>query len=203
MSVGQDLLDVPFPKMVLSLAQAISKGQLAMDKTSLDTLQMLARTKFDWLPEVTEVLTPLPRVIDTGQKDDNNQPVTVTVTGVEVDFQPADPVKLTMLQAGILPTFYQFTESIIEVKMSISSKTETSSELEAGASLEVTGGFLFASATFSSHVNYKTASKYSYSVDGSSLLRTTLRPAPAPTRLLPRFITVNALVKPPQISISE
>ena len=196
MSVGQDLLDVPFPKMVLSLAQAISKGQLAMDKTSLDTLQMLARTKFDWLPEVTEVLSPNPRSVDTGQG-------TVTVTGVNVDFQPADTVQLTMLQAGIMPTFYQFTESIIEVKMSISSKSESSSELEAGASLSVSGSYLFASATFSSHVNYKTASKYSYSVDGSSLLRTTLKPAPPPTRIMPRFITVNALVTPPTISISE
>jgi hypothetical protein len=195
-SVGQDLLDVPFPKMVLSLAQAISKGQLAMDKTSLDTLQMLARTKFDWLPEVTEVLSPNPRQVQTAQGP-------VMVTGVQVDFQPAETVQLTMLQAGILPTFYQFTESIIEVKMSISSKSESSSELEAGASLDVSGGFLFASATFSSHVNYKTASKYSYSVDGSSLLRTTLKPAPPPTRILPRFITVNAMVTPPTISTSE
>jgi hypothetical protein len=196
MSVGQDLLDVPFPKMVLSLAQAISKGQLAMDKTSLDTLQMLARTKFDWLPEVTEVLTPNPRQVNTGGG-------TVTVTGVNVDFQPAETVQLTMLQAGILPTFYQFTESIIEVKMAISSKSETSSELEFGASASVSGDFLFGSASFSSHVNFKTASKYSYSVDGSSLLRTTLKPAPPPTRVMPRFITVNALVTPPTISTSE
>jgi hypothetical protein len=123
---------------------------------------------------------------------------------VDVSVPEPRTIPLTMIQAGILPTFYQFTESIIEVKMSISSKTESSSEFEFGASVEVSGGFLFASGTFSSHVNYKTASKYSYSVDGSSLLRTTLKPAPPPTRMVPKFITVNALGKgDPTVTTSE
>jgi hypothetical protein len=202
MSVGQDLLDVPFPQMVLSLANAIAKGQLALDKTSLNTLSMLARTNFDWIPEVTEVLEP-GDVKTFSTTDDEGNEHTTAVTGVKASYSAAEPIPLNMLQAGILPTFYQFTESIIEVKMSISSKSETSSELEAGASVSITGGFLFASGTFSSHVNYKTASKYSYSVDGSSLLRTTLKPAPPPTHVMPRFVTVNALVKPPTVQISS
>src|SRR6516162_11330109 len=115
MSVGQDLLDVPFPKMVLSLAQAISKGQMAMDLASLNTLKILAKTKFDWIPEVTEVLQRV-KIDTVGGVD---------VSGVAVQLlAPRTGVQLTMIQAGILPTFYQFTESIIEVKMSISSKTE-------------------------------------------------------------------------------
>lgn len=202
MSVGQDLLDVPFPQMVLSLAMAISKGQLAMDRTSLDTLGMLARTNFDWVPEVTEVLEP-GDVTTYSTKDADGNITQTPVTGVKASYSSAPPLSLNMLQAGILPTFYQFTESIIEVKMSISSKTETSSELEAGASLSVSASYLFASATFSSHVNYKTASKYSYSVDGSSLLRTTLKPAPPPTHVMPRYVTVNALVKPPSVQITS
>jgi hypothetical protein len=194
MSVGQDLLDVPFPKMVLSLAQAISKGQMAMDLASLNTLKILAKTKFDWIPEVTEVLQRV-KIDTVGGVD---------VSGVDVQLlAPRTGVQLTMIQAGILPTFYQFTESIIEVKMSISSKTESSSEFEFGASVEVSADFLFASGTFSSHVNYKTANKYSYSVDGSSLLRTTLKPTPPPTRLVPKFITVNTLVTPPTVTTSD
>jgi len=197
MGVGQDLLDVPFPKMVLSLAQAISKGQMAMDLASLNTLKILAKTKFDFVPEITEVLTPNPITVPAGGG-------TVTVTGATAILQePIRSFKLTMLQAGILPTFYQFTESIIEVKMSISSKTESSSEFEFGASVEVSADFLFGSATVSSHVNYKTASKYSYSVEGSSLLRTTLKPSPPPTRMMPKFILVNALVTPPSVTVSE
>ena len=193
MGVGQDLLDVPFPKMVLSVAQAISKGQLALDMASLSTLKVLAKTKFDYIPEITETLTPHP-ITTTGG---------VTVTGVDVNTEPSRSFPLTLLQAGITPSFYQFTESIIEVKIAISSKMESHSEFEFGTEVEASGGFLFASATVSSHVNFKTANTYSYSVDGSSLLRTTLKPTPPPTRIMPRFIMVNALVSPPVITVSD
>src|SRR5204862_4824066 len=49
-TVGADLLAVPFPKMVLSLAQAIAKGQTALDVASLNTLKVLANTEFDYIP---------------------------------------------------------------------------------------------------------------------------------------------------------
>ena len=195
MGVGQDLLNVPFPKMIYDMAMAIAKGQLALDKSSVSTLKILANTKFDYIPEITETLTPRP--FSPPSKPD------VTVTGVDIHTDISPSAKLTLLQAGIVPTFYQFTESIIEVKMSISSKTETSSSLDVGVEVTASADFLFGSASVSSHVNYSTASKYSYSVDGSSLLRTTLKPAPPPQRIMPRFITVNALESPPKITFSE
>src|SRR6266481_2618936 len=112
MGVGQDLLNVPFPQMIFSMAQAIAKGQLALDKSSIETLKVLAATKFDWLPEITEVLYSRPINIQSA-----NAPKGITVSGVGVDLEPAAFQKLTLLQAGINPTFYQFTDSIIEVKM--------------------------------------------------------------------------------------
>jgi hypothetical protein len=191
-TVGADLLAVPFPKMVLSLAQAIAKGQTALDQASLNTLKVLAKTKFDYIPELTEVLTP--HDINAGG---------TTVTGVDVDLVAPRALKMTMLQAGIVPTFYQFTESVIEVKMAISSKVESQSEFEFGLETEASAGFLFASGSVSSHVNFKTSNTYSYSAEGSSLLRTTLKPTPPPARMMPRFITVNALVQPPTVTFSE
>jgi hypothetical protein len=194
-TVGADLLAVPFPKMVLSLAQAIAKGQLALDQASLNTLKVLAKTKFDYIPEITETLTPHPFNTSGG----------IQVTGVDVDLFPDPPrtFSMTLLQAGIVPTFYQFTESVIEVKMSISSKVESKSEFEFGLETEASAGFLFASGSVSSHVNFKTSNTFSYSAEGSSLLRTTLKPTPPPARMMPRFITVNALVQPPTVTFSE
>ncbi|MGH3052202.1 MAG: hypothetical protein ACRDM8_04485 [Gaiellaceae bacterium] len=192
-TVGADLLAVPFPKMVLSLAQAIAKGQLALDQASLNTLKVLAKTKFDYIPEITEVLSPSEDINAGG----------VTVTGVDVELITPRALKLTLLQAGIVPTFYQFTESVIEVKMSISSKVESQSEFEFGIETEASAGFLFASGSVSSHVNFKTSNTFSYSAEGSSLLRTTLKPTPPPSRMMPRFITVNTLVQPPTVTFSE
>jgi hypothetical protein len=80
------------------------------------------------------------------------------------------------------------------------SEFEVSTEVEAEASANF---FLFGgstkvktSSTFSSHVNFTSAAKYSYSAEGSSLLRTTLKPVPPPARLIPRIVTVNALNLP-------
>jgi len=174
--------------MVQSLAMAIAQGQLALDKSSLETARALAREQVQLIEEIHEIIEykqpeAVPYVNASGVRG------TIMVTGVHVAFEHTPPVPYTLLQAGLFPTFYQFTESIIEVKMSISSKTTSGSEFEAGATLGVSYG----PVTFAGHVNYKTSNTYSYSVEGSSLLRTTLKPVPPPARLSPRIITVNTL----------
>jgi hypothetical protein len=195
MGIGQDLLDVPFPQMVMNLAFAIAKGQLALDRTSLSTARMLAREKVMLIQEIQEIIEPDFRTVDVTVRDEGGAPHTesITVTGARVKFDSMDPEEFTLLQAGLSPTFYQFTESIIEVKMSISTKTTRSSEFEVGASLEASASWGWGSAAFSSSVNYKTSNTYSYSAEGSSLLRTTLKPVPPPSRLTPRVLTINTL----------
>ena len=184
MSVGQDLLDTPFPQMVQNLAFAIAQGQTALDRSSLETTRALAREKVQIIEEIHETITPAFEAVNLTVNDDQGNPhqATVVITGARITSESTAPVDYTLLQAGLFPTFYQFTESIIEVKMSISSKTSSSNELDAGASLSVSGGFGPVSATFAAHVNYKSSNTYSYSAEGSSLLRTTLKPVPPPSR---------------------
>jgi hypothetical protein len=201
MSIGQELLNVPFPEMVFKLANAIATGQRRLDAASIETARALAKAQVKVIPEIFEIISFGPEKQMGG----------VAVTGILVDSKPGDTATYTLLQAGLLPTFYQFTESIIEVKISISYRTSSSSEFEFGASFEVTAeasaGFLFGSgsvsSTFASHVNYKNSSTYSYSAEGSSLLRTTLKPVPPPARLIPRFITVDATKNPPTVTIQQ
>jgi hypothetical protein len=191
-SVGRDLLDVPFPEMVMNLAFAIARGQMALDRTSLTTARTLAREKVSLIPEVHEIIYPDIHTYDVSPRP--GDPVeTIRVTGARIDAKTMPAQDFTLLQAGLLPTFYQFTETIIEVKMSISQKSSSSSEFEFGASLEASASWGWGSASFASHVNYKTSNTYSYSAEGSSLLRTTLRPTPPPTRLMPRIVQVNTL----------
>ena len=56
---------------------------------------------------------------------------------------------------------------------------------------------------FASPVNYRSANTYSYDASGSSSFRATLRPVPPPPRLTPRTVTVNALVSPPTVTITD
>ncbi|WP_424409277.1 hypothetical protein [Pasteurella sp. PK-2025] len=80
------------------------------------------------------------------------------------------PVQVTLLGAGFQPTFYQFTDSIIEVKIAITMVSSKEASIAAKAKL----GW----ACFSASVNASYSSKYSYSVEGSSLLRTKITPLP-------------------------
>lgn len=204
MSIGQELLNVPFPDMIYKMANAIAQGQRRLDKSSLDTARALAKLRVSVIPDIYEIVEKkkLSDTLDAGV--DLPGATTGDVETIAVRTESAKAVSMTLMQAGLMPTFYQFTESLIEVKISISHRSSSSREFEVGAELEVSteaeahaslfgfGGSGSVSTTFASHVNYKTASTYDYSAEGSSLLRTTLKPVPPPARIMPRIVTIDA-----------
>src|SRR5574343_38728 len=211
MSIGQELLDVPFPEMIYKMAQSTAQGQRKLDKSSLDTAIALSKARVQVIPDLYEIVekAKVSDLVDTGSTLPAGAGDADTV---RVRTEAAKPVPMTLMQAGLLPTFYQFTESVIEVKVSISHRSGGSREFEAGADFSVSteaeahaglfgfGGSASVSTTFASHVNYKSSSTYDYSAEGSSLLRTTLKPVPPPTRIVPRIVTVDATVNPPKVT---
>jgi hypothetical protein len=198
-NVGAELASVPFGKMIYDMASAIARSQIALDAASIQLVKVLAATTFDYLPDVTEILTPA-KPVNTGVMDANGDPI--MITGVAVQSAQGETYPLTLLQAGVNPTFYAFTNSTIEVKMSITSTQESSNTLSVGVSVTASANFLFASGSVSSHVNFTSSNKYSYSVTGSSSMSTTLAPVPPPKNMMPRFFLVNA-IDPAKISISQ
>jgi hypothetical protein len=99
----------------------------------------------------------------------------------------ADPTKdkeFALISLGFFPGFYQFQEAIVEVKMAITFAESSAFDLEVGAS----GGW----GPFSASVNASYSQKYSYNVEGSSLLRVKMAPAPPP-RVLNAYM--DALIK--------
>lgn len=89
---------------------------------------------------------------------------------------PSKAEDFSLMALGFFPGFYQFTEAIIEVKMAISFQQSR----ETNASVSAKGGW----GPVSASVNASYSSKYSYSVEGSSLLRVKMAPAPPPAVLL-------------------
>ena len=194
MSVGEELLDVPFPEMVRSLAIAIADGQLALDLNSVNIAQELANTELD----ANTVIIAIEETVD----DEGN----VTDTDYILNENP-----ISLLAFGLEPRFYEFTESIIEVKITISIKSERtfSTELDTSFSLKNTtsldfkyrtpwwSSLLFGKASanvksttttaFATSFNAKYQNKYTYSAQGTSLLRTTIKPVPAPPRTIPKI----------------
>ena len=203
-NVGAELASVPFGKMIYDMASAIARRQIALDKASIELVKVLAGTTFDYVPDVVETLLPNPRQVKGANGaplvDSNGDPV--MITGVLVQTDVGDSFPLTLLQAGVNPTFYAFTNSQIEVKMSITSTQESSNTFSVGVSVTASADFLFASGSVSSHVNFTSANKYSYSVTGSSSMSTVLNPVPPPKNMMPRFFLVNA-IDPTKVTISQ
>ena len=152
MSIGQELLNVPFPEMVLKLATSIAKGQYEMDMVSCKIATIMGDSKKSpvELPDLTN----------------GNKTITTSLIG-----------------AGFQPTFYQFTDTIIEVKIAITMTKSSEFSTSTEASVDV--------GCFSASVNASYSSKYSYSAEGSSLLRTKITPLP-PNNFMQRILDMKA-----------
>ena len=88
----------------------------------------------------------------------------ITIPNFSEDTKGEETVSL--IGAGFQPTFYQFTDTIIEVKISITMTKST--EVSASASFKC----------FCASVSASFSAKYSYTCEGSSLIRTKITPVP-------------------------
>jgi hypothetical protein len=174
MSVGTDLLNAPFPEMVKTLGVGIAEAQYELDLVSMKIARMMAGYMPDEEPEDGSAPTP---------------PVGGPERTLLVPL--GDGNEYSLLELGFLPNFYQFVDTMIELKMSISMSRETNysrSSTTVNASIKGKVGFFSASAKMRvSTVSASYASKYQYSAEGSSLMRTKLVPVPAPAILEERI----------------
>ena len=189
--VGSELQEAGFGDILRSIAQGIADGQRALDLAAIQTLIVLANTPPPPPPQVTEVITSQQLSVPiSGQPN-------IDVTGIRVTANASDPVQMTALQAGLLPTFYQFTDAEIDLKISIQLRQATQTEMD--GSTQTSGIFAFAS-----HVNFRTQNTYSYEVDASSSVTATLKPVPANLRVTPTMITVNTTTgNTPSVTVSS
>ncbi|MFC4636422.1 hypothetical protein ACFO3O_21120 [Dokdonia ponticola] len=105
------------------------------------------------------------------------------------------PQRLSMLELGFTPTFYQFVDTIIEAKVAIKFTREGSSSFDVktnsktrSASIGFRRGQIRASRNITTtQVNANYSQKFSYSAEGSSLMRTKLVPIPPPAILEQRI----------------
>jgi hypothetical protein len=185
--IGSELAEVPIGDLLRSVAQGIADGQAALDLTAVKTLIVLSQTTVDLIPEITEVISPEKLQVETDGD-------TIEVTGARVTATPSDAVQLSALQAGLTPSFYQFAEATIQLKLSVQVREvrETQSPTLGPPILRA----------FASNVNMRTQNTYSYTAEASSSVTALLKPVPPPSRLVPTTITVNELVQPPTVTVN-
>src|SRR5258708_36893136 len=112
--VGNELQEVDFGELVRSIAQGIADGQRAMDIASVKTLQLLANTPVQIIPEVSEVIVPAPFQVNIPNASGVPGSSSVAVTGARGFASAAEPGTMSALRAGLLPTVYLISEATIE-----------------------------------------------------------------------------------------
>jgi hypothetical protein len=168
-SVGQQLLDVPLPRMVEELAMGIAKAQNALDENSVETAVELAEETIDVYPAITRVIT-----------DDG------------VEFNQPDPIEMSLLHVGLTPTFYQFSEATIEVSMDIKTKLETETSFGVETEHSVNWGVYSGSV----QADFEHNRKFGKTVEGTSKMKTTLVPVTPPELMVPEIETVDNRTPP-------
>lgn len=170
MSVGQELLDVPLDRMVASLAMGVAEAQRALDENSLKTTMELAD------PDNNISYVPLINV-------------TTTDTGTEVETVTAEDIPLI---AFLRPTWYQFSETTIEVSMDIKTKSEVSTKVKVGAQAK----FGFGCFSASIKVDVEHNRKFGKEVHGTSRMLVKMVPVPPPPLLLPEINQIDNRTPP-------
>jgi hypothetical protein len=111
------------------------------------------------------------------------------------------PTRMSMMELGFGPTFYQFVDTIIEVKIAIKitrdrsfTRTQKARKNAVNSASSRKRSFWgtkrsssYARNVATSQVDATYSNRYSYSAEGASILRTKIMPVPLPTALEERI----------------
>ncbi|WP_207680671.1 hypothetical protein [Desulfonema magnum] len=103
--------------------------------------------------------------------------------------------KLSLLELGFTPSFYQFVEAVLDIKVSVSINQDQTSEQEKTTTTTKTKtkrhGFLglggSTTTTKVTTVSARFSSRFQYSAEGASVIRTKMVPVPPPSILQDRM----------------
>jgi hypothetical protein len=180
-AIGQDLLNVPMGDLIRQMAFAIADAQFQLDIASL---------------RVAEVMSGKRVQLDADGKPMKDASGNIKTDDTRVYFggdKKNEPEELSLIELGFAPTFYQFIDTLIEVKIAInitrsaeSNVRFTTADYRSSSTAGFSRDYLSYNSGYSvscSTVDAAYASKYNYSAEGASVLRTKLVPVPPPSIL--------------------
>jgi hypothetical protein len=193
-TLGQELASLPLGEMIYSIARAIADGQFQLDKSSMRAAEfmsgqfLLRDAEAGHLVDVQGRKTDEPTIVDTR-----------VYFGYSYDAAGnREANRLSMMELGFIPTFYQFVDTMIEIKIAIQLQKQGTSTL--GQTVSSTTSSDAAALTASGRpengirtiinttpVDARYASSYNYSAEMASRFSTKLVPVPPPAILEERI----------------
>jgi hypothetical protein len=150
---ARETQDASLADLIRLVAESVADAQTALDRASAGLVAELAETMVEVIPSIREVISP------DGQ----------------VSFERARPVEVSLLDIGVLPTFYQFSQTVIEISM----------DLKISETLNETGGRTGRFALLADTAGVRFERKLNRDVTTSSKVTATLVPVPMPLRIEP------------------
>jgi hypothetical protein len=141
-----------FADLVRLMAEGIADAQMALDRSSAELVTELANTRVDVVPSITETLA----------------------ADGSITYTQGPMQSVSLLELGVKPTFYQFSQATVEVSMDLKLVEELN---ENGTRKKGTLG-LFAETS-----NIRFERKLNRDVSVHSRITATLVPVPMPLRL--------------------
>ncbi|MBV5319920.1 MAG: hypothetical protein JZU72_03035 [Chlorobium phaeobacteroides] len=86
-----------FADLIRLVAESVADAQAALDRSSASLLRELAETPVEIIPSITETISQ----------------------GGEVTYKHGKPRTVSLLDLGVMPTFYQFSQTVIEIQMDL------------------------------------------------------------------------------------
>lgn len=178
-TVGAEIPSAPIGELIRSMAMAVADAQFELDKSSLMVAEFMSGQR------------PL-RDADTGQLVDQSgtptaDPVLVD-SRIQFGYDYVDgrrvPRLVSMMELGFVPTFYQFIDTVIEVKVALRLNKASTSSTSSGGGLPGRSSQLIVSST---PVDGAYAATYGYSLEMASVFKTKLVPIPPPATLEERL----------------
>ncbi len=226
MAIGQELLNVPMGDMIREMAFAIAESQYQLDENSINVAEMMGglTTVYDEKGKISfddsrvffgydymtlaeaEAYAALDDAL-TGTLSEDTIKLSTILSKLPIEDRNNKeqkirvPTRMSMMELGFTPVFYQFVDTIIEVKIAIkitrsyeSTIKRTNKSLDSASSYKKKRSFWGTNKSRSSNYSTNTSqvdatysSRYSYSAEGASLLRTKLTPIPPPPVLEQRI----------------
>ncbi len=148
---ARELPGVSLADLVTQLAEAVAEGQAKLDLSAAEVARQLAGTRVQFIPEIRQVI------------DEKGN----------MKFETAKPVDVSLLELGIQPTFYAFSEATVEVAMDLKIVEDTQSTTTSKTVL------------FANTQSLRLERKLNRNVTISSKITAKLVPVPAPQLLTP------------------
>lgn len=152
----REVAEVGFADLVRMLAESIADAQVSLDRTSAALVEELAQTRVRHIPEIRE---------------------NIDAEG-NVRYDQVEGPPISLLELGIEPTFYQFSQATVEVSIDVrfvEERQESGSERRVGIVAGTTA--------------LQAERRLNRDVTAHSKLTATLVPVPMPAKLEPSRTT--------------